>query len=417
MIPARALRRRSPAAAAFGSALTRIVVLSGFAAVLGSALFVPRLAAASERQAPGLPNPVQMERDLLAVINQERASHGLPAVSPSSGLTGLARTHSAEMARLNLLTHASAMGKTLTDRLTDAGVLFSANGENVAQSWSAAAEAIHQSFMNSPGHRANVLNRDFDEVGIGIVRGRSNVYFVTEDFIGSLERRTDAEVRAMVLDVLDRARAAAGLPRVVLVDEAERTAGVFARERAADRKTPPVPAYFGEALLRLVVGPDTAMIADTIKGPDLARYGRAGIGVAFMRNAEYPGGAYVLCVLLLKDATSPGPDELARLRAVLAAANEVRTRHGLPRLELDAALAERADAIIARHKPGTAATTREDSGRDVFYAVFQKLDGISAPLRKRLEDPALRKIGISTVPIQTRDGTLLNYAVAVILAR
>jgi len=321
------------------------------------------------------------------------------------------------MARTNLLTHASAMGKTLTDRLTDAGILFSANGENVAQSWSSAAEAIHQSFMNSPGHRANVLNRDFDEVGVGITRGRVNVYFVTEDFIGSLERQTDTEVRATVLGVLDKARAAAGLPRVVLVDEAERTAGLFARERAAGRKGPPVPAYFGEALLRIVAGPETAMMADTLKAPDLGSYGRAGIGVAFMRNAEYPGGAYVLCVLLIKDETTPGPDDLERLRTVLKTANEFRSRRGLARLELDAALSERADAILSRHKPGTAATMHDDERRDVFYAMFQKLDQIGTPLRKRLEDPALRRIGISTVPVQTRDGTLLNYAVAVVVSR
>ncbi len=336
---------------------------------------------------------------------------------PSSGLAGLARGHSAEMARRNVLTHDSAAGGSYTDRLVDAGVLFAANGENVAESWSAAAEAIHQSFMNSPGHRANVLNGDFDEVGIGIVRGPTNVYFVTEDFLGSLVRRSDAEVRAMVLGVLDGARAAAGLPQVVLVDEADRTAGLFAEEKAAGRKPPPVPAYFGEALLRLVVGPDAAMIGDTLKAPDLADYGRAGIGVAFTRNTEYPGGAYVLCVLLLKDETTPGPGDLDRLRTVLRAVNEVRARHGLPRLELDAGLAERADGIIARHRPGTAATMRDDDRRDVFYSIFQRLDQVASPLLKRLEDPSLRRIGISTVPIQTRDGTLLQYAVAVVVSR
>lgn len=407
------LRARAAAAAAFGSTFTRFAVLAGFAVALASA----PSAAAPGRQTPGLPDPAQMERDLLAVLNLERTSRGLTAVRPSSGLTALARGHSAEMARRNILTHDSAAGRSYTDRLVDAAVLFTANGENVAQSWSSAAEAIHQSFMNSPGHRANVLNRDFDEVGVGITRGRANVYFVTEDFIGSLERQTDTEVRATVLGVLDKARAAAGLPRVVLVDEAERTAGLFARERAAGRKGPPVPAYFGEALLRIVVGPETAMMADTLKAPDLGSYGRAGIGVAFMRNAEYPGGAYVLCVLLIKDETTPGPDDLERLRTVLKTANEFRSRRGLARLELDAALSERADAILSRHKPGTAATMHDDERRDVFYAMFQKLDQIGTPLRKRLEDPALRRIGISTVPVQTRDGTLLNYAVAVVVSR
>lgn len=395
----------------------RLSILALLAAGLVCLASVLSGAAEAGRQAPVVPDPYQMEKDLLSVLNRERAAHGLPAVRLSSGLVGLARKHSAEMARRNVLTHDSAAGRSFTDRLVDAGIPFAANGENVAESWSPAAESIHQSFMNSPGHRANVLNRDFDEVGIGIVRGPVNVYFVTEDFIGSLVRKSDAEVRALVLGVLDEARAAARLFHVVLVDEADRTAGAIAREKAEGRKPPPVPAYFGEAVLRLVVGPDVAMIADTLRGPDLARYGRAGIGVAFSRNAEYPGGAYVLCVLLLRDQTSAGPDELERLRTVLRAVNEVRARNQLPRLELDAGLVERADAIIARHRPGTAATMRNDDRRDVFYSMFQRLDQIGTPLRKRLEDSRLRRVGISTVPIQTRDGTLLQYAVAVVVSR
>jgi hypothetical protein len=321
------------------------------------------------------------------------------------------------MARRNILSHDSASGRSYTDRLVEADVLFAASGENVAQSWSTAAEMIHQSFMNSPGHRANILNGDFDQVGIGIVRGRANVYFVTEDFIGSLERRTDAEVRALVLGVLGKARAAAGLSHVVLVDEADRMAAALSAEKAAGRRPPQVPGYFGEALVRVVVGPDLAMMTDTLREADLAPYGRAGIGVAFMRDRDYQGGAYVLCVLLIKDQGGPGPDELDRVRVVLAAVNEVRTRLRLPRLDLDAALAARADAAIARHRPGTASITREDSGRDIFYATFLKLDQVGAPLRKRLEDPTLRKIGVSTVRIQTRDGMLLNYAVAVVVSR
>ncbi|HYA48860.1 MAG TPA: CAP domain-containing protein, partial [Burkholderiales bacterium] len=140
------------------------------AAGLISLACVVSAAAASGRQASLIPDPFRVEKDLLAILNRERAAHGLPTVRLASSLVGLARKHSAEMARTNVLGHDSAGGKSYTDRLVDAGILFAANGENVAQSWSPSADSIHQSFMNSPGHRSNVLNRDFDEVGIGIVR-------------------------------------------------------------------------------------------------------------------------------------------------------------------------------------------------------------------------------------------------------
>lgn len=388
-------------------------------AVLAAAwlAFPSLLPAAAGPQAAVLPAPGEIEKELLRVLNAERAARNLPVLRLSPALVGLAREQSSDMARSGVLSHDSAAGKSFTERLNDAAVAFAANGENVARSGTYLAGLIHGSFMDSPGHRENVLNPEFDEVGIGIVPGPGNTYYVTEDFIRALVEKPATEVKALILGVLNEARAAAGRPPVVLLDDAGRTAGTFAGDRAAGRPLSPAPAFFGKALVRVASGPDLGMIADRVRSKDLADYGRAGIGVRFGRNPEFPGGAYFVCALLIKDGPGPGPDDLERLLAVLKTANGIRAGKKLAPLELDAGLSSRADEVIARQRQGGAGGAPPEGEGDVFFSMFQKLDQVGPPLRKGLEDPAVRRVGISTLPVQTRDGVPMLYAVAVVLGR
>jgi uncharacterized protein YkwD len=379
------------------------------------------------RQVVALPSPEEMEKDLLLVLNRERTARNLPPLKPFPSLVALAQRQSSEMARLDILMHTSATGKSYTDRLVDAGVLFAANGENVARSGTSVPEAIHQSFMASPGHRENVLNPDFDQVGIGVVRGKGGSYFVTEDFARGLVRRDEKEARGIVLDAMNESRRKANLPPLVLLDTLNETAQSFALKRAAGRELPEVPAFFGEALMRFAMGADLGDITAALTNADLRRYGRAGVGVGFSRSHEYPGGAYFVCALLVADDPSGGPDDLDRLLMVLRAANDVRTRMNLHPLELDQGLSRQADLLISRlRKERTASPSVQVSGR-AFFFMAQKLDRIVAALRKGLKETGLRKIGISTLPIRLKDdtslpfrlkdGTPLQYAIAVILDR
>jgi hypothetical protein len=158
---------------------------------------------------------------------------------------------------------------------------------------------------------------------------------------------------------------------------------------------------------------------------DLGRYGRAGIGVGFSRNQEYPGGAYFVCALLVADDHSGGPNDLERLLMVLRAANDVRARMNLGPLELDQGLSRQADLLISRlRNERTASPSVQVSGRAFFFMV-QKLGRIDDALRKGLQEAGLRKIGISTLPVRLKDDTSLpfrprgrtslQYAIAVIL--
>ncbi len=119
------------------------------------------------------------ERDLFAEVNQARRAQGLPALRWDESLAAAARRHAAVMAEHGTAQHAFEGEPSLSARVKLAGARFSWLSENVTQG--STAEFIHGQFMNSPNHRANVLDRDMDSIGVGVVeRGRQ--LFAVEDF-------------------------------------------------------------------------------------------------------------------------------------------------------------------------------------------------------------------------------------------
>jgi uncharacterized protein YkwD len=119
------------------------------------------------------------ERDLFAAVNQARRVQGLPALRWDESLAAAARRHAAVMAEHWQAQHAFEGEPGLSARVKQAGAHFSWLSENVTQG--PTAEFVHGQFMNSPQHRANVLDRDMNSIGVGVVeRGRQ--LFAVEDF-------------------------------------------------------------------------------------------------------------------------------------------------------------------------------------------------------------------------------------------
>ena len=115
------------------------------------------------------------EAEILRLTNVERASAGLSTVTACNTLTLAARGHSARMLDGQFFSHTDpASNKKAVDRIRDTGYLDGANGwsvgENIAMGQSTAA-ATMTSWMNSPGHRANILNAAFTHLGVGVVVG------------------------------------------------------------------------------------------------------------------------------------------------------------------------------------------------------------------------------------------------------
>ena len=106
------------------------------------------------------------ERQLLNSVNQERKAHGLSPLKYDEALATAARAHAQRMAEQGTISHQLPGEPNLLTRARAAGAHFSWIAENVDEGPNAAA--IHQSFMKSPQHRANILDPDMDSAGIGV---------------------------------------------------------------------------------------------------------------------------------------------------------------------------------------------------------------------------------------------------------
>src|SRR3954470_7194378 len=110
--------------------------------------------------------------DLVAKTNSSRASNGLSGYSAASDLTSIAQPHAANMASSRSIYHNGSLGSE--------ACCWRSIGENVGVGSS--ASAVHNAFMNSSPHRANILSSAFTEVGIGTARGSDGQLYVDEVF-------------------------------------------------------------------------------------------------------------------------------------------------------------------------------------------------------------------------------------------
>ncbi|MGW6981908.1 CAP domain-containing protein [Streptomyces sp. NPDC054932] len=115
---------------------------------------------------------------VLALVNQERAAAGCSAVSLNAKLTKAAQDHSADMASHSNMSHTGSDGSDPGARITRAGYAWSTYGENVAYGYST-PEKVMEGWMNSQGHRENILNCSFKEIGIGLAQPGN---YWTQDF-------------------------------------------------------------------------------------------------------------------------------------------------------------------------------------------------------------------------------------------
>ncbi|QXE34459.1 CAP domain-containing protein [Streptomyces sp. GMY02] len=116
---------------------------------------------------------------VLGLVNAERAQAGCGPVKADAGLTALAQDFSEDMAARGFFDHTDPDGRTPWDRAESAGV-EGLGGENIARG-QATAQAVMDSWMNSEGHRANILNCDYTRLGVGVHTGSGGPWW-TQDF-------------------------------------------------------------------------------------------------------------------------------------------------------------------------------------------------------------------------------------------
>ncbi len=121
-----------------------------------------------------------LEAEMLEMINREREKNGLKPLKADPELTLVAREHSQDMFVRGYFAHIDPEGKSPFDRMKVANISFLTAGENLALAQS--VEIAHINLMNSPGHRANILNPVFGRLGIGIMDGGFYGLMISQEF-------------------------------------------------------------------------------------------------------------------------------------------------------------------------------------------------------------------------------------------
>jgi uncharacterized protein YkwD len=127
--------------------------------------------------------PISEEEEVVALVNQERQIHQLPPLQEDSRLHDAALGHSEDMAQNNYFSHTSQDNRSPGDRITQAGYAWSTYGENIAAGYSTPA-AVVEGWMNSDGHRANILRSSFCDIGVGLAYSAASSYryYWTQNF-------------------------------------------------------------------------------------------------------------------------------------------------------------------------------------------------------------------------------------------
>lgn len=125
------------------------------------------------------------EVQVLDLVNKERAKVGLKALKLNSSLTNVAKIKSKDMHDLNYFSHNSPTYGSPFDMMQQFNITYRAAGENIAAGYTT-PESVMTGWMNSPGHKANILNKSFTEMGIGIYKGdRGYKNYWAQMFIGN----------------------------------------------------------------------------------------------------------------------------------------------------------------------------------------------------------------------------------------
>lgn len=162
----------------------RLLLLSALLALTVAAALPAGATAAGCANGAASPSSISSRTALKAtvcLVNEERASRGLRRLRLNRRLSRAAVRHGRDMVRRDYFSHVSPSGSTLLRRIKHAGYIRGARawwaGENLAwgSGGSANARSIVRAWMKSPGHRSNILDRRYRELGMAVVRGAPGV--------------------------------------------------------------------------------------------------------------------------------------------------------------------------------------------------------------------------------------------------
>lgn len=132
---------------------------------------------------PTVPTDIRtQENEVIRLVNVERTKRGLQPLKANWELSRVARLKSQDMANKGYFSHQSPTYGSPFNMMENFGIRFSSAGENIAYGQKTPAQVM-TAWMNSPGHRANILSPSYTEIGVGLARNKNGVPYWTQMFI------------------------------------------------------------------------------------------------------------------------------------------------------------------------------------------------------------------------------------------
>jgi hypothetical protein len=169
------------------------------------AVAIHMLALMGAAQAPPAPSSPSPEQQLFKLLNMVRENAGVDKLQWDSNLAQAALEHARKLAENAALSHQFPGEAQLDQRVGATGARFNSVAENVALAET--AEEAHLALMNSPGHRANILNPKYNAVGIAVVQ-RGKTLYIAQDFARVLPTYSEQQFRDELVAVFNRLRQA-----------------------------------------------------------------------------------------------------------------------------------------------------------------------------------------------------------------
>lgn len=147
----------------------------------GDEIYVPLYEKKYEKE-PDKKEGQSIEKEVIDLTNQERSKNGLAPLAYNGDLCNVARAKSQDMIDNNYFDHTSPTYGSPFDMMKSFNIDYSAAGENIAKGQRSAQEVV-TGWMNSEGHRKNILNSDYNQIGVGCVADSNGTLYWTQMFI------------------------------------------------------------------------------------------------------------------------------------------------------------------------------------------------------------------------------------------
>ena len=260
----------------------RLPQVFAFALLVSSLLVCPGLAQAQFDEGG--------EQQLVQLINQERTSQGLPPLTVDRRLTQAARKHTELMVEHKALSHQFDGEPEMQVRFSDEDFPSDQEGENIG--FNKDLPSAHKDLMHSPPHRANILDANYNVVGVGVIRNGRRVY-VTEDFAHRPTEYSEPEADAVLQRALEIYATTHGMPTPMRKPQSQlrhMACDMALNDSVQSKKVAALPGVQGFATWTTAAPAELPSSAKKLLShPMFSGYS---LGACFAPSVSQPGGVY-----------------------------------------------------------------------------------------------------------------------------